>query len=187
MTGARLNLSLAGGVLLLLALSFAAGRCSGSSPDPQLRYVEVQVPSLPPAPDTVIEWRDRIVRVSVPVEQRASVPDAGLPRLAEFCAATEPAMPPADTREAPAPLSAGPRLSLAYAGRFTGNRLETYLLRTDGAQVLESHQVRAPLEWTISGDSLIVRGSRWWWLDDVAKIGGAALLGGALGYAAGTF
>jgi len=181
-------------VLVLAAVGAAAFAAGRRTARPRVEYQRVIVPAVAPAPDTVVRWRERIVYRTVHAEQRAEAPGTGSAAVAEFCRAAAAAAAAPDTvrlvdtvRVAAAP-TPGQRLALAYAGRYDGRTLELWSLLSDGGRAHERFRgVRVPHEWTIRGDSALVRSSRWWWLREVARsapaAGAGALTGGAEGAA----
>lgn len=172
------------------AVSFVAGRRTAR---PRVEYRRVIVPAVPAAPDTVIRWRERVIYRTVQAEQRAEAPGTGSAAVEAFCQAAAAAAATdtvrlVDTVRVAAARTPAERLALAYAGRYDGRRLELWSLATDGARQHETFRgVRPPYEWTLHGDSAIVRASRWWWLREVARsapaAGAGALIGGAEGAA----
>lgn len=177
----------AAGLAAGLALAFLAGRCS--SPPGPVTYERVIVPEsvlVRSAPDTIVQWRERVVYRTVQAEPRAEAPGAAETDVARFCALARDTVRITDTVHVAA--AAPPRLALAYAGRFDGRRLSLWEITSDGARVREDFRVRVPHQWAIRGDSALVQSSRWWWvrplLACLPPAGAGWLLEGRLGAAA---
>ena len=150
------------------------------SPEPEYRDVQVPVEVLVASePDTVIQWRERIVYRTVERETRATAPLGAATDVAAFCAVgvTEPP----DTVFLPSPVP--DRVpALVRSGAYDGRTLKLWEAQADGDLALETFRVRSPWRFTMS-DSAFVQGSRWWWIDDAVKA--AAFLG--VGYLIGRF
>lgn len=153
------------------------------------RYRTVEVPVevlVQGEPDTVTQWRDRIVTRTVQAEVQATAPETALPDINAFCGAAG-WRAPGDTIHSrgntPAP---DPRL-LIRSFVYRDGELQAWGPRSDGDLWSGTYRVRAPFEATVSGDSLFVQGSRWagWrtWGERALWIGAGALAG----YAAGQF
>lgn len=163
-------------LVFALMLVYSAGVERGLSVPEALRVVRVPVTQFVKLePDTIIRWREKIVTVTVDREQRVQSDSAGIQRVTQFCEAAK-AITDTVTVTHYVPQALG------YAGSYDGKRLDLFSVVSDGSKVRDSYKVRTPIEWVMNGDSAIVRGARFWWLDDAIKAG--AVFGG--GFLLGT-
>lgn len=120
-------------------------------------------------PKVETKFVDRIVYRTVKPEQEAVAPQAAVSDVADYCApSVRTAL--ADTT-GPAP---DPKL-LVRSLSYNGKDLEVWGPLSSGDLWRGSYRVHSPLTARVDGDSLLVRGSRTWWVKPAAK--GALLIG----------
>lgn len=115
---------------------------------------------------------DKLSRVPVQSTTRRVASGGAFDDVATFCGAVDSAQrDTADGRPVPqiVPSEPIPIGAIPRAQTYDGEDLETWLARYNGDLVRVFHEeVYAPLEWYVSGDSLVVRSARFHWLDDAA-------------------
>ncbi len=131
-------------------------------------------------PEVQIRWRDRIVWRDRPAIQVATAPTGGEEDVARFCWPL--LLSRTDTVKVP---PQEPTLLLRSGSideRFFGaSQLRLTGPLSTGGLVQSTHAVRGSTQFRVDGDSVIVRGSRWWWLKPTGKALGWGLLGYLLG------
>lgn len=167
--------------LLLIAAALVVGLgigwCGNPDPPPRYRTVEVTRNQIETAePDTVVQFRERIVYRTVEPERVAVAPAGAVADVDAFCRGggfvRADSLDGADLPD--------PRL-LIRSGRFSGKELTLTGPVSNGDLKSSDYRVRAPFQFRTTGDSILVQGSRWWWVRPTLI--GAALFGG--GYMVG--
>lgn len=119
----------------------------------------------PPLPETATE-ETAIPTVSAPAAATPTMP-----------ARPHSGIPPA-LRVQPMPVA------LARSGRTTHRVTDLWLASSTGDLIRSTHRVRPPVTWRADGDSVIVQGSRTWWvrpLGSLALCAGGGWIGAELG------
>jgi hypothetical protein len=161
----------------LLGAGVLVGWCARPDPPPRYRNVEVTRDQIEASePDTVVQFRERIVYRTVEPEQVAVAPGGAVEDVDAFCRGG--GFVRADTLDGGG--RPDPRL-LIRSGSFSGRELVLTGPLSNGDLQQSSYRTRAPFQFRVTGDSVLVQGSRFWWVRPALT--GAALLGA--GYVAG--
>lgn len=158
--------------LALALLSLALGWVMHRPAPAPVRYERVTVTDtllLRGEPEIRTRFVDRIVYRTVPAEQFATAPEAGVSDVARFCAPSVRTALADTTTPEPAPSL------LVRSLRYDGRDLEVWGPLSTGDLWRGSYRVHAPLTARVDGDSLLVRSARLWWVRPAAK--GALLVG----------
>lgn len=181
--------TLAAAVLVGLVASVVLQRCF--APDPEVRYRDVQVPVevlVAQEPDTVVQFRERIVFRRVEAEQVATAPAAAIPDVFAFCSSAgwhqaqrELALQPgADTLIVqPAP----PTQLLLRSFVYDRGALTLIGPRSNGDLWRGDYQVGSRFQGRVMGDSVLVQSHRFGWVRTWGERALWAGAGAALGYA----
>lgn len=169
--------------VLMLVIGVLFGRLFFTPDPPPPRYQRVIVPEsvlVIGKPDTIVKWRERIVWRTAQPEQVATATDAALPEVSAFCGAAGWVIQPApggDTVPPPLP----PARLLLTAGTYDGRELRQWGVLSNGDAWSAEYRVRAPLQWTVTGDSLLVQGHRMSglrvWAERAAWVAGGLVVG----------
>lgn len=177
---------------------FAFRSCNDQ--EPELRFVEVTVADtvlIAAAPDTVVRWREKILRPVVEPARVAVAPTAGLADVERFCAAAgyRPPLPAADLARPsiarPSPVepqrasvfTPPERVLLVSAWTHDGEQLRVWGPRSDGSKAELTYKVRTPYSAVVKQDELLVQRERFSLPPAAVKVG-YAVLGVAVGYSA---
>lgn len=174
---------LAGAARIVLGMFIGVYAWAYFGPEVEPLYRDVIVPVevlVKSEPDTVVQFKERIVYRTVAPEQRAVAPGGAAATVDSFCA-EQAAVEPSDSAGSEAPASSSAVPALIRSGRYSGNTLTLWEVQADGGLAVETFKgVRAPFQFSI-GERALVQSSRWWWVDDAVK--GAIVFGG--GFVAG--
>lgn len=137
---------------------------------------------------------ERVVRPVAKAEVRATAPGAAAGDVLAFCASAgwnppgAPAPVPEDTTHSPVPASAlptppsgippalhVPAVSLIRSAAIEWRTTDVWGVSSSGALWRSTHHARPPVSIRAVGDSVIVQGSRLWW---VRPVGSVALCAG---------
>lgn len=173
--------------LLLVLAGMLAGRATVRTPPPRWERVTVtDSVFMRSEPDTVVTWRERILRPAVAPVQVAVAPTAGVPTVERFCAPAVAAVaPPATPTDSapPPPATPADTMLLLRSGAFDGRRLTLWGVTNVGQGWTADYRVRAPLTWRAVGDSVLVQRERLSGLKalgrDLLLVGGGFVLGAA--------
>lgn len=167
--------------VVLAVLAFTGGRISVDAA-PVYQTFQVDPPQIKARePRVVTRWRDRIVFREIEPEFVATAPGGGEDRIIEFCRDSGLAVP--DTTTAPEQ----PVTRFVYAGRlnrgwlpFSSDRVNLFSLGSDASTQESEWRTHGSFEF-VTDQTVVLRGSRFWYVKELVRVG----LPFAAGYATG--